>query len=170
MPLTDAMERAQVPTGAQPQRLSADRCRTLLAQSSSGHLALSQDALPIVVPVTCAVDGEQLFVRAGLWWGDRAPLPGGVAFETDGTTSSDGSTWEVMVQGRAEASAEGQISNRPPPLTLDDAGLTTVMGIRMEVVRGWQYGPAPWLTGPAPADDRAIATSQMDTSNASRAN
>lgn len=157
------MERTGVPAGAQPHRLSPERCRTLLARSSSGHLALSQGALPIVVPVTCAVDGEQLFVRAGLWLGERAPLPEVVAFETDGTTPGDGCQWEVMVQGRAEASDEGQISNRPPQLTLDDAGLTTVLGIRIEVLRGWQYGPAPRVTGPATAADGAIAASQRGT-------
>jgi hypothetical protein len=97
----------------------------------------------------------------------RAPLPGVVAFETGGTTLVDGCMWEVMIQGRAEATDEGDIANRAPPLTLVDAGLTTVLRIRIELLKGWQYGAAPWRTGSSPADDGTIAIAQTKISHAS---
>lgn len=167
MPFTPVIEPVPVPAGGTTRRLGAERCRTLLAQASSGHLALSQGALPIVVPVTCAIDDEQLFVRAGLLLEGRAPLPGVVAFQTGGTTLIDGCMWEVMVQGHAELLDESRISNRPPQLTLVDAGLTTVLRIGIELLRGWHYGTDPWPTGLSSADNRTIPTSQGQTSDAS---
>ena len=50
---------------ATPPRLSPERCRTLLNKAEDGYLALSRGALPIVLAVSCAVDGESLLVRAG---------------------------------------------------------------------------------------------------------
>ena len=50
---------------ATPPRLSPERCRTLLGEAKDGYLALSRGALPIVVPVSCALDGDSLLVRAG---------------------------------------------------------------------------------------------------------
>jgi hypothetical protein len=44
-----------------------------------------------------------------------------------------------MVQGRAEASDERRVPNGPPHLTLVDDGFTTVLQIRTEVLRGWEY-------------------------------
>ena len=60
------MEPPTVGASAGSPRLTAERCRSLLAAASGGHLALSQGALPLVVPVTCAVEGDNLLVRAGL--------------------------------------------------------------------------------------------------------
>ena len=125
------------------RRLSADGCRALLASASSGHLALSQGALPVVVPVTYALDGEHLLVRAGLFLIVRAPFPGVVAFETGGTTISDGFIWEVMVQGRAEVTDDGRALNSPPQLPLVAADLTTVLRTSMELMTGWQYPLRP---------------------------
>ena len=50
---------------AAPPRLSPERCRTLLREAKNGYLALSRSALPIVLPVSCALDGESLLLRAG---------------------------------------------------------------------------------------------------------
>jgi hypothetical protein len=44
-----------------------------------------------------------------------------------------------MVQGRAEASDERHIADEPPHMTLVDDGFTTVLRIRTEVLRGWEY-------------------------------
>ena len=54
--------RTRAPPTAQPPN-GAVRC---WPPPRGGHLALSQGALPLVVPVTCALDGEDLLVRAGL--------------------------------------------------------------------------------------------------------
>jgi hypothetical protein len=47
-----------------PRRISWEASLALLRTASAGHLALSQGALPLVVPVTCRLDGGRLVLRA----------------------------------------------------------------------------------------------------------
>jgi len=107
-------------------------------------LALSQGALPLVVPVTCAVDGDDLLVRAGLGLIGKVPAqPGVVAFQTEGTSPGGSWWWEILVQGRAEVLDErrpGAGGKLPPPLPLVDQSMTTSLRIRMELFTGRQYG------------------------------
>src|ERR1017187_8401717 len=132
--------------GAHPEspRLTPARCRALLLAASRGHLALSQGALPLVVPVTCAVDGEDLLVRAGLGLIGRVPAqPGVVAFQTEGTSPDGSSWWELLVQGRAEVLDERRLAPEgklPPPLPLVDQSMTAALRISMELFTGRQYG------------------------------
>ncbi|HMK96641.1 MAG TPA: pyridoxamine 5'-phosphate oxidase family protein [Acidimicrobiales bacterium] len=140
MPLTAA---EPVPGLGLIPRLAPQRCRALLSGAIAGHLALSQGALPLVVPVTCAVDGDYLLVRAGRGWLARATFePGIVAFQTASTSFNQDWRWEVVVQGPAEvlASPAGDV---PPPLPLIPNEMTNVLRIRMEIVTGWQYGSTP---------------------------
>jgi uncharacterized protein len=152
MPVTTPISGAE---GASAERLSADRCRALLARSSFGHLALSQGALPLVVPVTYALDGERLLVRAGLFLIAKDPVPGVVAFGTGGTTRGDGATWEVLVQGRAEVTDEVQAPKSPPQFPLIDGTLTTVLRVSMERLTGWQFGRNAGMLGSSPGGQTA---------------
>jgi uncharacterized protein len=140
MPVTPTMEHSTSADEVDAYRLSAERCRALLARSSSGHLALSQGALPLVVPVRYALDGEQLLLRAGPFLIVRAPLPGVVAFHAGGSTLSDDCMWEIMVQGRGEVTDDVPGPNSPPQLPFVAARLTTVLRISTELMTGWQYG------------------------------
>jgi hypothetical protein len=132
--------------GEHPQspRLTPEACRSLLAAASGGHLALSQGALPLVVPVTCAVDGDGLLVRAGLGLIGKVPAqPGVVAFQTEGTSPDGSSWWEILVQGRAEVLDERRLgpgAKLPPPLPLVDQSMTAALRISMELFTGRQYG------------------------------
>ncbi len=109
---------------------------------------MSQGALPVVMPVTYCIDGDDLLVRA--WCGplERAVAqPEVVAFETGGTSADGKWAWEVLVQGRATAEPTrepsephaGTSSQLPPP----PAGGTVSWALRvaMERVTGWGYGP-----------------------------
>jgi hypothetical protein len=124
-------------------RLGSERCRHLIGDAVSGHLALSRAALPLVAPVTCAVEGDYLLVRAGLGWiGHATVQPGVVAFETSSTSLDHTLRWEVMVRGRAEVvGATGP--DVPPPLWLIDDRQTMVLRIQMELLTGLQYGVPP---------------------------
>ena len=152
---------------ATPPRLSPDRCRSLLAEATDGYLALSRGALPVVLPVTCALDGESLLVRAGPGSLDRlSSQPGVVAFGTtipsdhgpsdhgpsdhgpsDHGPSDHGPSdhgpcrWEILVQGRAERVCH-PASNVPPRFPLINSSLTTVFRVTLELLTGWEYGPA----------------------------
>ncbi|HTV10335.1 MAG TPA: pyridoxamine 5'-phosphate oxidase family protein [Acidimicrobiales bacterium] len=137
-----------VPGLGEIPRLSPQRCRALLAGAVAGHLALSQGALPLVVPVTCAVRGGYLLVRAGRGWLGRATLdPGIVAFQTASTSFSQDWRWEVAVQGRAEV-VSGLDAEVPPRLCLIDNQETSVLRVSMEIVTGWQYGGPSEPKGP----------------------
>jgi nitroimidazol reductase NimA-like FMN-containing flavoprotein (pyridoxamine 5'-phosphate oxidase superfamily) len=81
--------------------LSRLESRALLRGGGAGHLGLSVRALPVVVPVTFAVDDDAVTVWGGAL--DRLPVlhvGDVVAFQADGL-DSDGS-WSVLVRGRAE--------------------------------------------------------------------
>jgi hypothetical protein len=94
----------------------------------AGYLALSQGALPIVVPVSCALDGDSLLVRAGPDLVGRVPLqPGIVAFGTTMTSLDESSRWEVVSR------------TVPPPLSHVDDASTAVLRISLELLTGWQY-------------------------------
>jgi hypothetical protein len=136
-----ALVPVDVPVLGQVWRLSEERCRSLLASASSGHLALSQSALPLIVPVSCVLDGDALVVRAGLGLAGKVPLkPGVVAFETAAASINGAWRWEVLVQGHCELVDGGVAPRNPPQLTLVDPSLTTVLWMRMERLTGWQYG------------------------------
>ena len=138
------VEPSTVSDSAGPPRLTAERCRSLLSAALGGHLALSQGALPLVVPVTCAVDGDDLLVRAGLGLIGKVPAqPGVVAFQTEGSSADGASRWEIMVQGRAEVLDErrpGPGGKVPPALPMVDPGMTAALRISMELFTGRQYG------------------------------
>ena len=127
-----------------PEPVPSGRCLQLLANATSGYLALSQGALPLVVPVSCALDGGRLLVRAGLGLlGATSSQPGVVAFHTS-VTSPDGNTrWEVLVQGRAEFDRGPELAKRarsvPPALALVAEEATVVLSISVELIAGREY-------------------------------
>jgi hypothetical protein len=141
MSYAQALVPVDVPVFGQVRRLTDERCRSLLASASSGHLALSQSALPLIVPVSCVLDGDALVVRARLGLVGKVPLkPGVVAFETAAASINGGWRWEVLVQGHCELVDGGLAPKNPPQLALVDPSLTTVLWMRMERLTGWQYG------------------------------
>jgi hypothetical protein len=126
---------------APPPRLNPERCLSLLREARQGYLALSRAALPIVLPVNCAVDGGLLLVRVGPGSFDQAaPQPGVVAFGTVIPRTDGAGRWEVLVQGRAELVHHG-ISDIPHKLAFVNNSLTVVFRVTLELVTGWEYGP-----------------------------
>jgi len=124
-------------------RIGPERCRSLLSGALDGHLALSRGALPIVVPVSCALDVGSLLVRAGQGLlGGVLSLPGIVAFHTTIVSLDESRRWEVLVRGRAKVVHDSAARELPPPLPLIDSNLTTVLRVGLELLTGWQYGPA----------------------------
>jgi len=125
-----------------PRRISWEVCLKLLGGASAGHLALSQGALPLVVPVSCAICGGQVLVRAGLGpLGAVLGQVGVVAFQTAVTSPDGDARWEIIVQGRAE-SVSGRGRALPPPLDLVPDHATAVLAVDMELVTGWEYAAA----------------------------
>lgn len=82
--------------------LGRDECFALLRTVPVGRIGLSMAALPVVLPVNFAVDGERLVVRTAAGSKLDAALEGSVvAFEADQFDSSSGEAWSVLVRGSA---------------------------------------------------------------------
>ena len=82
--------------------LSPAECWELLATTSVGRLALSDRALPTIVPVRYAVGNGSVAIRVG-----RLGLPTTVhdmvvAFAADRIDEESASGWTVQMQGRAQ--------------------------------------------------------------------
>ena len=119
----------------------------LLSATSSGHLAISQGALPVVVPVTFVLNGDDLLVRARLGSEERVAFqPEVVAFETGGPLTDGTGAWEVLVQGRAATEPEPRgdqpagAGHWPAQLPFVGDAMSTVLRVQMERVTGWRYG------------------------------
>lgn len=83
--------------------IKAEECRRLLSQRRVAHIGLSIDALPMIIPVFYAVDGDYVVLRS------RPDTPVGKALEdcvvslaVDTLVESPDDPWGVVVTGQAE--------------------------------------------------------------------
>ncbi len=80
--------------------LGRDECFRLLASVAVGRIGLSMSALPVVLPVNFAVDGDRLVIRTAAGSKLDAALTGAVvAFEADHVDPETGEAWSVLVRG-----------------------------------------------------------------------
>ena len=85
---------------AQLSELPESECIRLLTTVSVGRIALTQRALPVVLPVNFALDGHAVVVRTGPGSLLARPQDGSVvAFEADQLDADACSGWTVMVVG-----------------------------------------------------------------------
>jgi nitroimidazol reductase NimA-like FMN-containing flavoprotein (pyridoxamine 5'-phosphate oxidase superfamily) len=109
--------------------LSVEECLDLLAHGQIGRVAYTERALPVVTPVTYAMDGSRLLFRTRegghlLRCVENAV----VAFEVDEFDAESRSGWSVLVTGVARR--------------LHD---------RSELVASTPRAPEPWVGGVRPA-------------------
>lgn len=82
------------------ERLSEADCMRLLATVRVGRVAVTEGALPVVLPVSFALDGSRIVIRtapgAVLRTPDREVV---VAFEADELDPETGAGWSVLVTG-----------------------------------------------------------------------
>jgi uncharacterized protein len=84
--------------------LSRAECLSILQGDHLGRIAVSQGALPLILPVNYAMDGTTIVFRTrqgGLL--DRACRNTIVAFEIDRYDASAGTGWSVLAVGVANA-------------------------------------------------------------------
>lgn len=82
--------------------LSREQCLALLSETSFGRVAVSQGALPLILPVNYAMDGPAIVFRTrqgGLL--DRTCRNSVVAFEIDTYDEDTRSGWSVVAVGVA---------------------------------------------------------------------
>ena len=84
------------------EQISSQRCWELLATASVGRLALSVQALPVILPVQYYVTGHRLAVCLGHHTIPRRSLNETIiAFTTDAIDPATRSGWSVQIQGRS---------------------------------------------------------------------
>jgi uncharacterized protein len=83
------------------QSLSSEECLQLLSTGSVGRIAVTRDALPVILPVNYAVDGGSILIRTTDGAILRAARAGGavVAFEVDNLDARTMTGWSVLVTG-----------------------------------------------------------------------
>lgn len=83
--------------------LSRDECLALLAGAAVGRMVFTASALPAVVPVTFALDGDAaVFQTASSSRLARVADGGVLALQTDEVDVANHSGWSVIATGRAE--------------------------------------------------------------------
>ncbi len=101
--------------------LSREDCVHLLATRTIGRIAFHAAALPVILPVAYAVDGDSIVVRvrggSQLDAGTRGAV---VAFEVDDVDAADGGHWSVVVTGVTSAVSDPAELERAKALPLDD--------------------------------------------------
>jgi len=101
------------------QILDRDECVTLLGGGSVGRIAITANALPVILPVNYVLLDDRIVVRTGRGTKlDAATRNTVVAFEVDDLDFRDGTGWSVLVTGVAhELTAPEQIAqaNASPP-------------------------------------------------------
>jgi uncharacterized protein len=96
--------------------LTPSECLALLTQVEIGRIALSIDALPVIIPVAFAVIDEHVH-----FWILRDPKLDAavdnqvVAFESGAYDPEDGTGWSVLVQGMTQAVHRSDPPGSPPP-------------------------------------------------------
>ena len=87
--------------------LTESECFEHLRQVSLGRIALSIDALPVILPVNFVVSNESVIFPtvAGSRF-DAATAGTVVAFQADGQDPFSGDYWSVMLQGVASAAGD----------------------------------------------------------------
>lgn len=82
--------------------LTRDECLALLATAELGRIAVSARALPVILPVRFAMDGDRIVIAThhGTTL-EAATRDTVVAFETDGADGDSQCAWSVHVNGIA---------------------------------------------------------------------
>lgn len=128
------------------QVLSEDDCLRLLRTKPVGRIVYTTRALPAVLPVSFALAGTQILIRAtpGTVL-ESAVHDTVVAFQVDHIDSEKRTGWSVVVTGRARVvaspSATARIDGLLPASWLI-AGTAIYLSVSVELVSGRLVGPA----------------------------
>jgi uncharacterized protein len=134
--------------------LTRDECLALLGSVTVGRVALSVDALPVILPVAFCMDGDRVVfgldpsgtVIGGRAVGERGieALDGAiVAFEADALGSGYGDGWSVLVRGAARCltSPEDLDRCRTLPVAATPGDRPRYVEVSTSVVEGQRVDP-----------------------------
>jgi nitroimidazol reductase NimA-like FMN-containing flavoprotein (pyridoxamine 5'-phosphate oxidase superfamily) len=121
-------------------------CRALLRAATVGRVGLSIEALPVVLPVTYAVDGDRIVFRTGRGAKLAQALQRAVVcFEVDDVDVVNQTGWSVLVTGQASAITEPADLERARSLMLNpwrDVDGEHYVAITIELLSGRRFAAA----------------------------
>ncbi len=120
-------------------------CLRLLATVKVGRVGVSMDALPVILPVNFAVDGDSVVFRTNPGTKLDAAVAGCVVcFEADNADESGDAGWSVVVTGRAGVAGDtSRLEELGVPDLLAESGW---IRIPADVVSGRRRGEVLDLT------------------------
>ena len=132
--------------GLQVEELSPTACREKLEKATVGRLGVNVDALPVVLPVNFALDGNAIVIRTTEGTKLSAAMHEAVvAFEVDEYDPEADRGWSVLVQGRAREITESTRIDRAKVLPLRPVTKGGVadrfVEVEMEIVTGRRVQP-----------------------------
>jgi hypothetical protein len=123
--------------------IPASTCWELLRTASFGRVALSIDALPMILPVEYYLDGQELAICLGQYrLGDRTLNQAVVAFAADAIDPANRTGWTVQIQGVARLAREMSV---PTECGQPTAG--QFVHITAETISGQHLQLCPFGTG-----------------------
>jgi uncharacterized protein len=126
------------------EELSVSACREKLKTATVGRLGVSIDALPVVLPIDFAVDGNSIVFRTDPGTKLSAAMNEAVvAFEVDDYDPVAQRGWSVLVQGVARQIRAQSRLDRARSLSLRGGGRAgdAYIEVQMEIVTGRYLEP-----------------------------
>lgn len=116
-------------------RLSEADCLERLGRARGGYVATTARALPVIVPVTLAVEGGELLIDALLGHHAELAADAVVALTVGSLDGAEGEgPWSVLVQGTLRAP-------RSPVATSSPERTSWCRAMDIELVTGWCREP-----------------------------
>ena len=136
----------------EPEMIGLVECLRLFEEAPIGRIVFTDQCLPIVLPVTFAMDGESAVIRTSVEaMVEAAECSSVVAFEIDGIEPDQPCGWTVTGVGQAELVTDpaeiARLSTLPisSPTNRD----TRFVRIRLNVVQGRRLGQPSYDVEPA---------------------
>lgn len=125
------------------ERLGPAQCLSLLGSGTLGHVSITHDGLPVILPVAFRLSGGTVYINTHDSALVRAARAGGavVAFEVDHLEPEAASGWSVLVRGVMRVARLGTPRERAPRLsgTKDNTG-DSVLSITPILLTGRRLG------------------------------
>ncbi len=127
----------------QMEVLSRSQCLDLLTRAEYGRIAISIGALPVVLPISYSLLGEDVVFRTGTGSKLRAAINNSVvAFEVDEVDIEQGAAWSVLVTGMADEITSPQEIEKAAALPLRlwiSTEPSFLIKIRSDIVTGRRF-------------------------------
>ena len=120
--------------------LEPAECTALLAGATVGRIAITANALPVVLPVNFVLLDDRIVVRTGRGTKlDAATRNAVVAFEVDDLNFEEGTGWSVLVTGVAHeltAPEEVKAADSTPPARWAPGPNCRYIAISVDMISG----------------------------------